>query len=445
MQSPLLVVRRVAASRSLRISSFASLSTILVAAAVACTAPASEDAGPLSSPPESEAGTKVEPSEAGPGTDAGGGGDVDGGGGATPVTMVDCTTRPNDDKDPKCVSAVAGTVGTGPKFTGGLTTQVGHGFISGNQLIVAVELTGADDEYGGIFGVDLTTGDRTLLSGKLNDPVNGEVSKGTGPAETSLNGVRDVAQGPNNTWIAFAAKNVAAERVLFSIDPATGNRKVIFKGTSTACTGIANNATVAFDNVSGLAVGPDGASYLALNNIPQGSGKGIAKVTPDGKCSVVTLSAATVAANNKGSGPTMIGSFLYNVTYQNDALYLLQFNTHPSILSINPVTGNRTMISVSPDKGTGPDLATDSMAVSPDGQTIWTYNAVRNGKYGLVSADVATGNRTPSEPKGGPAKKAQAPDRGIWVHPDGAHLLLQYANSIILYEPATGNSNTLSY
>jgi hypothetical protein len=48
---------------------------------------------------------------------------------------------------------------------------VNHGFVSGNQLILAVEFSGTDDEYGGIFGVELSTGKRTLLAGKYPDPV----------------------------------------------------------------------------------------------------------------------------------------------------------------------------------------------------------------------------------------------------------------------------------
>lgn len=356
--------------------------------------------------------------------------------------MVDCRAREHE-KNVRCVPPQAGTVGSGPKFSGGLTTQVNDGFVSGNQLIVAVELGGTDDEYGGIFGIDLTTGARTLLSGKLNDPVNGELSKGNGPPGKSLNQIRDVTPGPNNTWLAMTAKNLQANRTIFSINPVTGDRTVLFDSANTPCTGIGGGGTVMFDYSSGLTAGPDGAIYVALNHMPQLSGKGIAKIV-GGKCSVVTLSGASNTSNNRGGGPNVIGSFLYNITYRNNALYLLQFNTHPSIVSIDPTTGNRTMVSVAPDKGTGPELATDSMAFAPDG-TIWTYNASRNGLYGLVSVDPASGNRTRSEPKGGPARWARGADRGIWVHPDGKHLLLQYGNAIIIYDPATGNSNTLSY
>jgi hypothetical protein len=354
---------------------------------------------------------------------------------AGPVTMIDCTARANEN-DVKCSSSKAGTVGSGPKFAGGMTTAVNHGFVSGNQLIVAVEFTAADDDLGGIFGIDLTTGKRTLLSGKIKDPVEGDVVKGTGK---SLNMVRDVAPAPNGSWVAYATQNNSANRVLMTIDPATGNRKTFFDEGLSTCTG--SVAKVMFDPTAGITVGADGATYAVLNNFPQSSGKGIARITPDGKCSVVTLSASP--ASNKGTGPDVIGSFLYNPTYRADSIFLLQYNTHPSVIAVDAKTGNRRIVS-SADKGTGPDAAGDSLAVAPDG-TIWTYNAYRSGVYGLVSIDPATGNRTRSEPKGGPAKRAQGADRGIYVHPDGKHLLLQYGNAILLYEPATGNSNTLSY
>jgi hypothetical protein len=346
---------------------------------------------------------------------------------------VDCTAW--DSKDVKC-SGDVGTVGSGPKFTGGLTTSVNHGFISGNELIVAVELQGSDDEYGGIFSIDLTSGKRTLRSGKLKDPVEGDQTKGAGK---SLNMVKDVALAPNGSWIALANTGLVSSRTIFSIDPATGNRKVIFDDALVPCAGASGK--VAFDPSSGLTVGSDNAIYLVLNNMPQSSGKGIAKLTLDGKCSVVTLSGGP---KNIGTGPDVIGSFLYNVTFKGDSLYLLQFNTHPSVLSIDPKTGNRKMVSVSPDKGTGPDARGDSMAVAADG-TIWTYHGYRSGSTDLVSIDPTTGNRTAYTPKRGPVGRIQGADRGIWVHPNGKNILLQYGNAILIFDPATGNSNTLSH
>lgn len=67
------------------------------------------------------------------------------------------------------------------------------------------------------------------------------------------------------------------------------------------------------------------------------------------------------------------------------------------------------------------------------------------GVTGLVSIDPTNGNRTRHEPKRGPAGRIQGPDRGIWAHPNGKNIILQYGNAIIIYDPATGNSNTLSY
>jgi hypothetical protein len=350
--------------------------------------------------------------------------------------MVDCTTRANE-KDVKC-QGEPGTAGSGPKFKGGLTTEINHGFVRGNELVVAVELTGADDEYGGVFSVDLSNGNRKLISGKYNDPLEGEVTRGSGK---TLNMVKDVAPGPNGTLIAFAAKNLGANRLIVSINPATGDRSVLFDQAKTSCAGISDRE-VMFDPGSGVAVGPDGAVYAVLNNMPQGSGKGIARIA-GGKCAVVTLSGADNAATNKGGGPTMIGSFLYNLTFRDNALYVLQYNTHPSIMKIDPATGNRSIVS-SADRGTGRDLAENSFAFAADG-TIWTYQGYKSGFSGLVAVDPSTGNRTVSDPKGGPIKRTQGPDRGLWAHPDGKRLIVQYAKGLYLYDPATGNSNTLSY
>jgi len=47
----------------------------------------------------------------------------------------------------------------------------------GNQLILAVEFTATDDDLGGISAIDLDTGNRTLVSGKIKDPVLGDIVK----------------------------------------------------------------------------------------------------------------------------------------------------------------------------------------------------------------------------------------------------------------------------
>jgi hypothetical protein len=359
-------------------------------------------------------------------------------------SLVDCSQSANS-ADPKCNDDQAGTVGKGPKFEGGLTTQVNHGFITGNQLVVAVEFGGEDDEYGGVFGIDLTTGDRTLLAGKYMDPVMGEVSKGTPAPGMSLNEVRDVALGPNNTWYALVNQSLLSNRTIFSIDPATGNQKVVYDQFNAPCMGLSNGAQVALDPDSGFTVGPDGSLYVALNNNPESSGKGIAKLTANGACSIVTLSAAATASDDKGTGPEVTGSLLYNVTYNNNAIDVLQFNTHSSVISIDPATGNRTMVSLAPDKGTGPELLGGSMAIAKDG-TIWTYDGYDGtSEFVFVSANPSTGNRTGVKVTAGPAAREQGTDKGIWAHPDGTHILVQYANAILIVDPATGNSNTLSY
>jgi len=347
--------------------------------------------------------------------------------------MLDCTNRDNQSK-PKCGTSDAGTIGTGPKFTGGFSA-VNNGFVSGNQLVIAVDLKAEGDKYGGVFGVDLTTGNRKLLSGIMDDPVEGEVTKGSGP---NLDTIVTVQPGPGGKWFAYTAQGSSGKRAVLSIDPKTGDRTALFEGNQVKCVGI--EKAVTFD--SKMAVGPDGSFYFMLNGNPMGTGKGVAKVQ-NGKCTVLSLSLGA-EGSNKGTGPTMIGTDLNDIEIRDNALYVLQWNTHHSIIKVDLATGNRTLVS-SADKGTGRDMQGNSMAFMPDGK-IWTYAAYANGFSGLVAVDPGTGNRTVSEPQGrGPIARTQGADHGLWAHPDGKHLIAQYGKHLVIYDPATGNSNELSY
>src|SRR5438552_14783664 len=90
---------------------------------------------------------------------------------------VDCAKA---EKDPRCgrVSwAKGGTIGAGPAVNGGQGfPSIGDGFIDGNRLVAAVELGGQFDDNGAIMSFDLTSGDRTILSGKMEDLAKGPVT-----------------------------------------------------------------------------------------------------------------------------------------------------------------------------------------------------------------------------------------------------------------------------
>src|SRR5262249_39446872 len=104
------------------------------------------------------------------------------------------------------------------------------GFVSGTTLILAVEYGAQDDDLGGVVSVDLTTGNRTLVSGKRSD------TEGRGDGSPKLNnvqipdlgGIWDVEPLPGGHYLAIVSKGVSGRRTLVEIDPATGNRTLVW-------------------------------------------------------------------------------------------------------------------------------------------------------------------------------------------------------------------------
>ncbi|MBV9949092.1 MAG: hypothetical protein JOZ69_19745, partial [Myxococcales bacterium] len=235
-------------------------------------------------------------------TDSGPGGDGNDGGApgdASPVDgssgglLLDCTRTANA-SDPRCTGpscAFAGTLGAGPILgcSSGFP-EIRFGFVdpAAGRLVVAVEMGVQSDANGGVFSVDLRSGDRTLLSGQYQDPATGTVARGTGP---DLGGVWDVEAAPDGSWLALVAKGSTDNRQIVRVDPATGNRVLVDDFSTLDCGG---GICVTPGYLGGLAVAGDGSVYLGLDDNPVGSGNGVARLaatsTPTAPaCSVISL------------------------------------------------------------------------------------------------------------------------------------------------------------
>src|SRR6185295_8462419 len=99
------------------------------------------------------------------------------------------------------------------------------GFVdaTGNRIVLA-GYDSMDDGY--VLAIDLTSGDRTLVSGAANDVRTGVQMRGTGPA---LGHVYDVDRGPDGRLYTFGANGVHA------IDATSGDRTMIAPGGAAAC------------------------------------------------------------------------------------------------------------------------------------------------------------------------------------------------------------------
>jgi hypothetical protein len=179
-------------------------------------------------------------------------------------------------------SANAAPASAAPKTPSKIS--VGEGFVDGERLVVAVETGKALDDEGVVMAIDLKTGERSVLSGKMDDGVKGPVMIGNGP---DIGGIRAVTQA-GSSWLALVGPGATSPLSIIRIDPKTGVRTLERKiDGPLECTG--SKAKLVVDLAGGIAGGPDGTAYLAVKSGARTSGVVAVKGFT---CSVVTLSGA---------------------------------------------------------------------------------------------------------------------------------------------------------
>ena len=367
---------------------------LLVAAlssSVACTLLTS-DTGP-------DAGT--------PGKDAGRGTDGASGGAQLPV---DCGNTANL-HDPACTSPVTNpntTLGKGPRFVD--TLDVVHpGFTDTGRIIVGLGTASG----GVILAVDVTTGDRTVISGP---------TVGTGAALPAVWGVQP---GPDG-WYALGNGSV------WRVDPSTGNRTKVWDTTMGDSQCSFSSFISGYDgSAGGIAVATDGTIYLPITT-QQGNdiGAGVIAVHA-GTCKLVSHTGYPTSLNH-GTGPDVIG-IADQFALRGSTLVV---ETGGAIGSIDLATGNRTSIAT--------DAGDSSMVLSSDGKTSWSACSF-SGDGAFVSVDVTSGTSKGIDPYPSTPLSIGGPWCTVWMHPSKPLLVVEDANGFALFDPATGNSNMLSY
>ncbi len=148
---------------------------------------------------------------------------------AQAVTLPDCAAQTTD---PRCVARSmpdgAGTVGSGPTFYQGGSEQFRGGFVTpdGRTLYLALETLRNTDPFGVVMAVDLTTGDRRVVSGYLNTIERvGKGLKVQGDRDTldlyTLGNIFDVQPLPDGSLVANTGQ-------LIRIDPLSGDRTLLW-------------------------------------------------------------------------------------------------------------------------------------------------------------------------------------------------------------------------
>ena len=387
--------------------------------------------------------------------------------GGANIKMVDCF---KDSENVKCKRPDSTmSIGEGATFKqGGVGEAIGGGFIMGNRAILASKLSTG----GAVVAVDLETGDRELISGRMN--INESRGKALrfvgspGGKEDSeaykLDGITDVKLLPNGNFLAIGRRSYDRME-LIEIDAKTGDRKLFWASdlapdphpgglqdkeklaiASRCPVKGANNRSPNPTSYT-VAVDAGGSAYLQINNNPLGTGFGYVRIK-NGKCE--DLSTYDFDLNDiVGSGyktpreevnhMIVDGNTLYSVSYFADTGHLM---------AINLETGDRKVIShkdsvASKSKGKG-DIGIGTLGVAINAGGLWTVKENGN-EFKLIRIDPKTGERTLVPAKAGPLLKMRdGYVQKVFAIPGSDLLIVTMDTLVTVFDPKTGNSNSIS-
>lgn len=310
--------------------------------------------------------------------------------------------------------ALAAVVRVDPA-TGNRTVLGGSGPALVSLKGVAVESTGTllvvDDGLDAVVRVNPTTGNRAILSSS---------STGTGPAFGVPKAIALDADGD----ILVADDGLDA---VVQVDPVSGNRTVL----SSASTGTGTNLAVP----TGLAVGSDGSVLVTDTSL------GAVMSAAQGSGNRTTLSSAAVGYGPAFSSPSGVAVVPSSVFKGGDPIIVDM--DPPGVLRVDPVTGNRTMISSTSGCHGSEDafgVGAFSIEMEKNGQLIVS----QNGSHTLFRVDPATGNRTAFSQYGDGKGINFLGPRGLAIKSDGHILFTSESPQAIFDADPAGNRTIVS-
>lgn len=271
------------------------------------------------------------------------------------------------------------------------------------------------DDLGAVFGVDLTTGERKVLSG----PRSGGGSVGTrasikDASAVSLNSLNgnalvlrtssDVITNVNlnngnrtnianqtNSTLFESPQGLALDSNRYRVFTLDDIRDAMFSvNLTTAQTSfVSSNAFVSgsidFDVPLGLAFDQNSNRVLVADGI-----KGLLSVDLDAGDS--TANRSVLSGQGVGSGPTLTTPASVAIDSNSNLAYVGTSQTNAKLFAVDMQTGNRTLVADS-SKGTGPTLR--SVGVIVVDKVNERLLAINGGTDTfLFSVELATGNRT---------------------------------------------------
>lgn len=366
---------------------------------------------------------------------------------------VDCRATANAD-DPRCIDEdeTAGSVGEGPHFPPGGIGALYGGFLDAAQnRIVLAGWQNGPVEHAIVYAVDLATGDRTVISGTYLDPLQGDTAFGSGPDLGSS--AWDVEPHPDGSWWVVG-ENADFDFQLMRVDPTNGARELVVAGLVTCASPYEEYlaATIVdLSNPPSMAIAADGRVIVPMHStFDRPNDYGIGVIDETGVCTIVTLGSPE-PEYAVGSGPWAARE------YQAVAIVdgtLFASTRYGELHSIDTVTGNRTMVSVTNGNvtlGDGPALDVDMLIAGVDGR-LWTSGDTGGGGANtdavFVDVDLETANRTMYGNDGrGPIGPSDSV-RFVVPHPTLPGVAIGVKESAVVlfeYAPATGNNIVLSH
>lgn len=347
--------------------------------------------------------------------------------GSVRVTL-DCKKA---DASNKACSVSGDHVGAGPAFVNGsIGAEIGSGFVEGTTLYV-MSTSATENQYdkcqeycaiSALYKVDLTTGNRTIVSGYYKDPRQGVTVTGSGPYWSRAS---SVVRGSDGSFFVYTNEtNSAKPHVIYKVD-AKGDRAEVWSSATRPC----DAAGATFSSSPSIAAGPNNTIYMA-GDIGQSRGA-VAKLdVVSGKCSVFSAS-----GTNLGSGAT--SSVLRGPAVVNGKLYALGYNE--VVMQFNLATGARMLVSKGSGGGivgTGPYPGTTEAFAGSSGN-VWTTGGQARRP---VSVDIESGNRAEAETTG-PAESIQLHG---YAELTGKVIVGGYLDGVYLLDTTTNRSVVVS-
>ena len=201
------------------------------------------------------------------------------------------------------------------------------------------------DANGALASVNLATGNRTTVSGCIDDACSSLVGSGrnfVGPVGI----IRDLTTNPTSLLVVERAFPSGSPLGVTHVDPANGNRTVVSGCVDVGCTTIAGSGPMFIapnigDYYSGALVVPD-SGLQAIVGVDLATGnRNIFSGCSDPSCT-----------SQVGSGPAFTSPLTAKLATNNSEILVADAN-FPGILSVDLFNGNRTVVS-SASVGSGP-------------------------------------------------------------------------------------------